>query len=76
MIRKGTQIKPAFWMHSRPPSLQLLTGSPPNGAEDTRRDDDRHDKLHDRDPEIAETGVQRQRIALGLLGVKIGDVGH
>jgi hypothetical protein len=39
-------------------------------AEHAGGDHQRHDELHDADPEIAEAGIERQRVALLLLGKK------
>ncbi len=45
-------------------------------AEDAHGDDDRHQELHDRHAEVAETGVQRQRVALFRLREEEADIGH
>ncbi len=74
----GTHTKPAFCSHScvvLPPSTALC-GSPPKQAEDAGRDHERDDELHDADAEIAEPGVERERVALLRLGEEEGDVGH
>ena len=45
-------------------------------AENAGRDGERHDELHDADAEIAEAGIDGQRIALLRLGEEERDVGH
>ena len=45
-------------------------------AEYAGRDDERHHELHDADAEIAESGIERERVALLRLGKEERDVGH
>ena len=66
----GTQTKPAFCSQSGTAPAgsfdhDRLAAEP---AEHAGRDDQRHDELHDADAEIAEAGIERQRIALLGLG--------
>ena len=74
----GTQMKPAFCSHSgtcRVPDLHHC-GIAAEPAEHAERDHDRHHELHDADAEIAEPGIERERVALLGPREEEGDVGH
>ena len=74
----GTQMKPAFCSHSGTslPASLTITRLAAEPAEHAGRDDERHRELHDADAEVAEAGIERQRVALLGLGEEEGDVGH
>ena len=74
----GTQMKPAFCSQSwvaLPPTVALC-GSPPSAAEHAGRDHQRDDELHHADAEIAEAGIERERIALFRPREEEADIGH
>ena len=75
---KGTKTKPAFCSHSVvvTPSDGRCLRIAAEPAEDAGRDRQRHHELHDADAEIAEAGIDGERVALLRLREEEGDVGH
>ena len=74
----GTQTKPAFCSQSgvSPVGPLTMAGSPPSQPKTPAVIAERHQELHDADAEVAEAGVERQRVALLRLREEEGDVGH
>ncbi|MBL0001179.1 MAG: hypothetical protein IPO97_09330 [Sphingomonadales bacterium] len=74
-MMSGTQMKPAFCSHISPPSIVgLRLAAQP--AEDAGGDDQRHQELHTADAEIAEAGIEGERVSLLRARKEEADVRH
>jgi hypothetical protein len=68
-MMNGTQMKPAFCIHICPPSVRPAAGRP--AAEHARRDDERHQELHDADtPRLPRPALSASALPFSALGKK------